>query len=837
MTGGARSRLRRGARVVALLVAAPIVLLAVAAALTPMPPELRVREATGSVRVDDRAGELLREVRADDGSRARWTSLADMGTVIPHAVLAAEDRRFYGHLGVDPLSVVRATFQLLVHGRIVSGASTLTMQLARTVRPHRKNLWGKLAEMALAVRIECSLSKARILEEYMNRVPFGPNLRGVTAASQAFFGKSPASLSVAEAALVAGMARGPSLYDVTRRPELARTRRDRVIGRMANDGWLSPDAAGRAKAEPLVTTQRRPTFGAPHFVASLLRGDLAAEQPGLAEAIGRAGALARVRTTLDGDLQRIAETQVATTVAELRDKGVTAASAVVVDNATGDVLAYVGSPDFFDEAHGGQNDGARALRQPGSTLKPFVYELAMERLGFTPATALPDVDMHLDIGVIHDYAPHDYDGRVRGPVRLREALGNSLNIPAVWTAHALGSEALLARLRELGFDSLKEDADFYGPALALGDGEVSLLSLARAYSTLAREGVSRPLRFVTEVLGVDGHLVPVQAAEDRRVMPRPLVDMVIDVLKDHDAREASFGERTVLDFPFDVAAKTGTSKGFRDNWTVGFTRSLTVAVWVGNFGGEPMTNVSGITGAGPLFHAILEGAMLRRGDASMPGGSLRTTLPIDRDAHDGLERVQVCALSGELAGVDCPHKVSEWRSSDANAPDSATCSMHTRVRVDVRNGLRAGGGCSDKEAAQHTFERFPPDLAAWAAAAGRSLAPREWSPFCPGSDAADSAEDAEGSDERRVRIAYPLGDARFVIDPETPRALQRLEVQLVVPPPTREAELRVDGNAVARVTAPFVVSWPLAGGDHDLVAVAEGVSSAPVRVHVRDDSP
>jgi penicillin-binding protein 1C len=812
---------RRRAAIFLVVLVLPAVLLGIAAALTPMPPELRVRAAAGSILVDDRDGNLLREVRADDGSRARWIPVEKAGDAMLHAVLAAEDRRFYMHLGVDPVALARAAVLAIVHRRIVSGASTLTMQLARTVRPHRRSLWGKLSEMALAVRIECSLPKSAILEQYINRVSFGPNVRGVGSVSQAFFGKSPANLSAAEAALVAGMARGPSLYDLLRRPELARARRDRVLRRMARDGWLTDEELVRAKAEPVVTSSHRPSFGAPHLVGSLCSGDISREQPGLPEALRDVGALGRIRTTIDAELQRTAETQVAATVATLRAKGVTAASAVVVDNATGDVLAYVGSPDFFDEDNGGQNDGVRALRQPGSTLKPFVYELAMETLGFDPTTSLPDVDMHLDIGPLHDYAPHDYDSHVRGPVRLREALGNSLNIPAVWTAHAIGAAAMLDRLRELGFSSLRQDADYYGPALALGDGEVTLLELVRAYVSLAREGELVPLRFVSRAEGVDGRTIELEPGEARRVMPRVFADLIVDILKDHNAREASFGERTVLDFPFEVAAKTGTSKGFRDNWTVGFTSELTVAVWVGNFAGEPMTNVSGVSGAGPLFHAILEAAVAARG-----GVAAGRRLPIRAEAHEGIERVEVCALSGEVAGADCPHRLSEWRPRGS---DASPCSMHERVRIDRQTGLRAGPGCGAADVVERVFERFPPDFAAWATATGRLVAPTDWSPRCPGVDVAASLGDAP-------RIAYPISGARFVVDPDTPRALQRLEVELVVPPSMHEVILQVDGREFARVHAPFHVSWPIEEGTHELVAVGPGKTSGAVVVHVRDEA-
>jgi penicillin-binding protein 1C len=804
-------------------------------AATPLPAELREPVAAGSVVIEDRDGRTLREVRAADGTRARWVSAADLPPVMVHALLAAEDARFYAHPGVDPLAMVRAVALDLWHRRIVSGGSTLTMQLARIVRPHPRTFRGKLGEMVLALRIERSLSKDGILEQYVNRASFGPNLRGIAAAGYAYFDKSPGSLSTAESALLAGLPRGPSLYQVTRHPDRAKRRRDRVLGRMLAQGWLAAPEVERARDEPIAVQSGRPAFGAPHFVAGLVSGALASVQPGLGDVLAAARPLSRVRSTLDADLQRTAEAQVAATVEDLRSKGVTAASALVVDNASGDVLAYVGSPDVFDAEDGGQNDGVRAQRQPGSTLKPLLYELAMEKLGFDPATSLPDIELHLAVDGGADYAPRDYDGRFRGPVRLREALGNSLNVPAVWTVEQVGVEGLLGRLGDLGFASLAKDADYYGPGLALGDGEVTLLELARAYATLARGGLDRPLRVVSRVTGATGasggaasNAVDLDVGDERRVMPRRFADLVVDVLADHDARAGSFGEQSVLDFSFDVAAKTGTSKGYRDNWTVGFTRAVTVAVWVGNFDGKPMTNVSGIAGAGPLFHALMEAAMRGR-----PRGPL-SIAGTDRARADGLERVEVCALSGEIAGPDCPHHLAEWRPSE-QASSGRTCAMHERVRVDRRNGLRAGPGCPPDEVEERAFEVLPPEFAAWADAAGRPVAPRDWSTSCPDVAARGAdpvAGDAQG-EAPAPRIAYPLAGARFVIDPDRPRDAQRLSVHIVAPERAREATLVVDGARVARVGAPFEASWALEAGEHELVAEVDGERSATVRVSVR----
>ncbi|WP_394824565.1 penicillin-binding protein 1C [Pendulispora albinea] len=815
--------------------ALPFVALLLAAVFTALPPELREPAGATSVAVVDAGGHLLREVRANDGSRARWITLQELGPRARFAMLAAEDRRFFRHPGVDPVAVGRAVVQDVTSFRTVSGASTLTMQLARTVRPHPRTLAGKFFEMALALRIEWSLSKEQILEQYMNRVSFGPALRGMGAASYAYFDKPPSALSTAEAALLAGLPRGPALYEATRHPERAKRRRDRVLGRMHDAGWLTTEETARAQGEPLVTAAQRSVFGAPHLVSALVgtgtarvAAPLARVQPGLEEALSRT-APSRIVTTLDPSLQRAAEIAAADVTRELRGRGVSAAAVVAIDHASGDVLAYVGSPDFFDESRLGQNDGVRAARQPGSTLKPFLYGLAMEKLGWDGATVLPDIELHLPTAS-GDYAPRNYDGHFRGPVRLRDALGSSLNIPAVWSLEQLGVEPFLTRLRELGFTSLTETPDFYGPALALGDGEVTLLDLARAYATLARGGVDRPLRFVRAVERAGSPRETLEAGAPKRVMPRDVADRITDILKDHAARSASFGERTVLEFPFEVAAKTGTSKGYRDNWAVGYAHDVTVAAWVGNFDGTPMTDITGITGAGPLFHAVMEAAMRGRPASPLPLEKNRARRAESTErAEPDLERTSVCALSGEPAGPSCPHRVLEWRPRSAAREPS--CHMHVKVAIDRRNGLRAGPACAPEDVEERIYEHFAPEYAAWATTAGRPTVPREWSPLCPGTG--DPDPDAVAT--TAVRILYPTPGARFVIDPDRPRDAQLLDVQVVSPPHTREVTLRVDGTLVARTTTP-PLSWKLEPGDHLLTAEADGHPGAPVKITVRDSA-
>lgn len=814
----ALSRARRTAVAVLFVTVAPVLGLVARAATMSLPVELGAEQGGESVRFVDRDGRLLREVRADDATRARPVPLDQVSDDLVHALLAAEDRRFYQHPGVDGVAVVRAAWSDASHARVVSGASTLTMQLARLVRPHPRTLLGKLDEMALALRIEASLSKREILGQYVNRAPFGAGLRGVDAASRFWFDKPPGELSLAEAATLAAIPRGPAVYAIDRHPARVLRRRDRILERMVAAGFTTREAAERAKQEPLLSRARRGSFGAPHLVQALAEG--APEVwPGELGERPRAVGAQRVETTLSGDLQREIELAARAQIASLEDRHVSAASAVVLDNETGEVLAYVGSSDFADP-HGGQNDGVRARRQPGSTLKPFVYELAMERLGWSAATLLPDLPLRVPVsdGV---YAPMNYDERFHGPVRLREALGSSLNVPAVWATQQVGVSEVLARLRSLGFGLEKTD-DWYGPGIALGDGEVTLLELANAYATLARGGTWRPVRAVRAVVVGGGREEP-PAAGERRVMPRVQAEVLADVLADPRARVAAFGQESALDLPFDVAAKTGTSKGSRDNWTVGFTREVTVAVWVGNFDGSAMHGTSGITGAAPLFHAAME--------AAMRGREPRPLRLVDRDdREDELVPVDVCPLSGGRPTGACHHVVEEWMTRSARA-DLAPCAMHETRRVDRRNGLLAGPGCPADLVRTETFERYDVGARGWASDAGRATAPERYSSLWPCQASGEGPVPSPTS--RSLRIRWPTDGAEFVLDPDRPRGRQELAVEVDVPGGVESVELVVDGKPAGRVGAPFVARWTLAPGPHVLLARGrEGQESLPVSLRV-----
>jgi penicillin-binding protein 1C len=625
-----------------------------------LPAALKEGPPEHSIRIEDCNGHLLREVRSKTGALSQWVPLSALPPSLPRALVAVEDRRFFSHKGVDPVAVLRAAAQAMLQRRIVSGASTLTMQLARSLQPHRRSFWAKYREMALALRIEASVSKRRILEEYLNRVDFGPNLRGIGAAAQGYFGKPVFALSLGEVALLVGMPQGPSVYALNRHPERALHRRNRVLDRLSELQLEPNDAIEQARSEPLHLDQRRPAFGAPHFVSALVHGAFSKIHLGIDGTETRGAS--RIRTTLDPILQRATETAISSVVATLHSHAVRSAAAIVVDNASGDVLAYVGSPNFYDESQQGQVDGVRALRQPGSTLKPFVYAGALEELGYTAATVLPDLELHIATEV-GDYCPRNFDDKYRGPVRLREALGNSLNVPAVYAAVQLGPPTLLRMLHAFGFDSLNQRPEYYGPALALGDGEVTLIELVRAYATLARGGAELLLRVVSELDGASHNNHDVlaetrkfESVSEARVVSPATAAIITDILKDKTARAASFGLQSALQFDFEVAAKTGTSKGYRDNWVVGYSHRVTVGVWVGNFDGSPMRQVGGITGAAPIFHAILDAAMAATNDLGLPIANGDYDNKKSQTAT-GTRRVEICPVSGQAIGPDCPHAI------------------------------------------------------------------------------------------------------------------------------------------------------------------------------------
>jgi penicillin-binding protein 1C len=605
-----------------------------------------------SLRLLDRNGVLLREVLSDEGGRCLWVRLEDVSPYLLKATIAAEDKLFFFHHGVNGLSVLRALVQNLRHGEVVSGASTITQQVVRALYPARRNLWVKLREAWLALRLERTLSKPEILCQYINRISYGNQAHGIEAASRLYLDKPSSQLSLAEAAYLAAIPRSPSRLNPYRSPGALKKRQAFILARMSELGLAARADCDRARTEELCLRPAEETFRAPHFCDFVLAQIPAAARKDLIA----------VETTIDHELQQKVEILLKNNLGQMNGRGAGNGAAVVIDNRNGEILSLVGSRDFFDEAGDGQVNGVLALRQPGSTLKPFTYGLALER-GLTAASIIDDSPAQFRV-IESRYRPQNYDRRYHGPISLRAALACSYNIPAVALLQQMGPDLLFRRLRSLGFNSLTQDPGYYGVGLTLGNGEVSLLELAAAYSALARQGLYLRPRPVVRLVRKGGREDPWPSPEaGERVFSPQVAYIITDVLADRDARMPSFGYHNPLAFPFPVAAKTGTSKDFRDNWTVGFSPRYTVAVWAGNFDGRPMPNVSGVSGCGPLFRAIM--LLLHKG-----------TRAADFPEPEGVVRSLVCPRSGLRPNAFCPGAVEEVfiEGTEPREP----CSLHRK---------------------------------------------------------------------------------------------------------------------------------------------------------------
>jgi penicillin-binding protein 1C len=578
----------------------------------------------GTVQFTDRTGAPLGSIAASDVADTAWVPLDRVAPVFRSAILAAEDARYYHHGAVDVAAMARAAYEYVVDGEARSGGSTIAMQLARSIRHSPSTLRGKLAQIVEAERIVLLSSPNAVLEAYLNRVPMGGDLYGVEAASRAYFGIPAADLDLAQAALLAAIPNDPSRLSPYDHWAALRERQRYVLDRMVADGTASPAQAALAQRERIEVL---PPLAGPQAAQHVLCALFPHVAPGRVQ----------VRTTLDASLQRFVLAQVQAITDALVSRHVTDAAALVVDNRTGDVLAYVGSPDYYSDALLGRNDGVQALRQPGSSLKPFTYELALERGAIASTTILADVPTAYAIPGGRLYQPADYSTRFAGPVRVRYALANSLNVPAVRVLARVGVEAMLDRLHALGFTHLDKPAAYYGLGLTLGSGEVTLWELTHAYLTIARVGSAIPLRATLDE----------PAAPPTQIGDSATWQLVTDMLADPHARAQSFGLNSILRLPFPAAVKTGTSSDYRDTWTVGFTRDYTVGVWVGNFDGSAMRGISGVTGAGPLWNRIML-HLYETHDAQ----------PFDPPA--GYLRVPICATTGQRPDPSCEAVVMEW---------------------------------------------------------------------------------------------------------------------------------------------------------------------------------
>ena len=640
-----------------LAVAAALVFVVMATALwlgvdarIPGPPDfdgVRRGWKPSEVYLVDRSGEVIHEQRVDRRRRRlEWVGLGNVSPALLAAVLTSEDRRFHAHGGVDGRAVAAAAVQRLTGGG-ARGASTITMQLASLLDPALRRHGGprslpqKTRQMRMAWAIETRWSKPQILEAYLNLVTFSGELQGVGAASHVLFGKAPHGLDEPEALVLAALLRAPNASRAMVTERARRLAGDRAVTREALEAATARLATAPPSAGPRVAL-------APHAAARLLTARPSGEGP-----------VVRLPSTLDGALQHFVVDTLNRQLLAVHDQRVQDGAVLVVDNASGEVLAYVGGSGDLSGAR--YVDAVQARRQAGSALKPFLYALAFDERLLTPASLLDDAPLEVSTptGL---YRPHNYDEQFRGLVSARTALAGSLNVPAVRTLGLVGSESMVQQLRRLGFAGVVEARDFYGPSLALGSADVSLWEMVGAYRALGAGGVWSPLRMTAGDA----------ARESRRVYSERAVFQVSSILSDRESRGVTFGLENPLATRFWTAVKTGTSKEMRDNWAVGYSRRYTVGVWVGNVTGEPMRNVSGVTGAAPVWLEVMARLHEKTPSEAPP-------------PPPGLARREV-AFTGAVEPAR-----REWFSegTEPAAPDLATLAAPARILAPVAGTILA----------------------------------------------------------------------------------------------------------------------------------------------------
>ncbi|MHB1004979.1 MAG: transglycosylase domain-containing protein [Chloroflexota bacterium] len=645
----------------------------------PSPETLGQNQSPRSTFIYDREGNLLYETFDSEAGRHMAVTLADLPSYVIDATLAVEDPNFYDNPGVDPRHIMRAFLQNLQEGGIASGASTITQQLVRNVffdekERYEQSYTRKIKEALLALQLSQWYTKDEILQSYLNEIWYGNLAYGIEAASWSFFGKHARELTLPEAALLVGLPQSPNAYDPYASFKAAKNRQSYVLDRMAVNQYITQTEADEAKTAPLAFAPRNVDIKSPHFVM-YVRDQL---ERMLGSKRVRQGGL-RIYTSLDPRLQQIAEDTAREHIATIKNLNANNAAVVAMDPRTAEVLAMVGSIDYWDDSIDGQINMAVAERQPGSTLKPITYATDMEKLGWGPATVMIDQPTDFPGGQgMPPYQPKNHDLKYRGPVTVRTALASSLNVPAVLALQAVGLPAMLEMAHRLGITSLT-DPDRLGFAVTLGGGETRLIDLVFAYTAFANNGLQvgatvpaerrvaglrdlEPVSIVKITDEVGNVIYDYKPPAGKEVLSPQIAYLITDILSDDEARSPTYGRQSFLYIDRPAAAKTGTTDNYRDGWTIGYTPQLVTGVWVGNADNTPMKDVYGVSGAGYIW-----GKFMRRALEGVPAAAFQRP-------SNGLVRATTCPITGQLVTAACPTKVEDWHLADSVPHDQ--CTLH-----------------------------------------------------------------------------------------------------------------------------------------------------------------
>ncbi len=839
----------------------------------PRPDELYRYTSAPSTKIFDRHGTLLYEITDPHQGLHTPLKLEDIPPACLNATIATEDASFYRNPGVDAWAILRALYINWQGGEVLSGGSTITQQLARNLllSPQERtqvSLTRKLREAILAWRLARTYSKDEILTLYLNETYYGNLAYGIEAASRTYFGKHAAELDLAECAMLAGLPQSPANYNPLENPEAAKARQSIVLDLMVKQGYISPEQAGSARSEKLGYAAIPFPIAAPHFVM-YIRGQLE-RQFGL-EAIYRQGL--QVYTTVDLNVQNAAQRIVRYRLAELSKqkegqppRNIRNAAVVVLNPTSGEVLAMLGSPDYFDPRIDGAVNATMATRQPGSSIKPITYAAAFDPTiaaahGYEPLTAasmLVDWRTAFVTKEGQPYVPENYDRTWRGPVLLRQALASSYNLIAVKVLDYVGLDSMIDLARSMGITTF--DNKNFGLALTLGGGEVRLLELTAAYGAFANGGRKVEPVTITRITDHQGNLIyqlPPTTYQSPQILDPRTAYLITSILSDNYARRSTFGAGSPLNLTRPAAAKTGTTQDWRDNWTVGYTPDFVVGVWAGNADNEPMRHISGVTGAAPIWHDLME--------------ELHQTIPAhDFVRPDGLVEKTVCGDNGlvpvpsvkspakgaqgearippkgaqsegrkaaQVSSVG-PHDIPNYQLSITNYQSPVPCShtitelfiagteprrfddWHQSIAIDRRNGLRAGVGCPAEFVAFQPFTLYPAEALAWAKKQGIPRPPEGYSPLCPNQQTADGRPQTA---TEQISSAPPLlrSPALLFTSPD-----QGSVFRLVPTIPANKQKIRVsvrptDGVTVRQVTL-LINGQPLAQGWETLWQMSPG---------------